>query len=338
MVCSFDFGQLQEWGAGLGLPRYLAKQIVEWVAKRGVADWEKMTNLSKANRELLARELPFELELIKEQAEGEVIKYLWRLRDGKAVESVLILSEDRRTVCVSSQVGCAARCAFCASGQNGLIRDLSGGEIVEQVVRIHGLLAARGERVSHVVFMGMGEPLHNREAVFRAIRYLTDPELMGLSRRRITVSTVGVVEGIRELAESGLDVNLALSLHAPDQELRRRLIPYARQVELEPLMEAVAAYSERTGRNMTYEYTLMAGVNDQPEHATALAALLEGQQCSVNCIPYNPVPGRQLERPSRAAVSQFMRTLRGHGIVATCRITKGDDIAAACGQLALPVL
>jgi 23S rRNA (adenine2503-C2)-methyltransferase len=149
---------------------------------------------------------------------------------------------------------------------------------------------------------------------------------------------VGVIEGIRELAESGLDVNLALSLHAPDQELRRRLIPYARQVELEPLMDAVADYSRVTGRNMTYEYTLMAGVNDQPEHADQLAALLDGQQCSVNCIPYNPVPGRMLERPSREAVSTFMRRLRSYGVIATCRITKGDDIAAACGQLALPVL
>jgi len=335
MVCSLDFAELRARVEGLGLSRFVTTQLVDWVYGKGVTDWDRMTNLSRANRELLAKELPFTLTLDKSQAEGEVVKYLWRLADGKAVESVLILAEGRRTVCVSSQVGCAARCAFCASGQNGLIRDLSCGEIVEQVVRINGVLMEKGERVSHVVFMGMGEPLHNRSAVFPALRHLTDAQLLGISRRRITVSTVGVVEGIHELAQSGLDVNLALSLHAPTQELRRRLIPYAREVDLGSLLEAVALYAATTGRNATYEYTLIAGVNDQPEHAEGLADLLDNQQCTVNCIPYNPVPGRRLERPSRESVSAFMRTLRRRNVVATCRITKGDDIAAACGQLAL---
>jgi 23S rRNA (adenine2503-C2)-methyltransferase len=196
-------------------------------------------------------------------------------------------------------------------------------------------MAREGERVSHVVFMGMGEPLHNREAVFGAIRRLTDPDLLGLSRRRVTLSTVGVVEGIKELAESGLDVSLALSLHAPTQELRKKIIPYAREVELQPVMAAVDHYAEVTGRDVTFEYTLMAGINDQVEHAEALADLLGDRQCTVNCIPYNPVPNRNLQRPSREAVSAFLRALRHRGVVATCRITKGDDIAAACGQLAL---
>jgi 23S rRNA (adenine2503-C2)-methyltransferase len=265
-----------------------------------------------------------------DSADAETVKILWKLRDEKLIESVLIRSGQRRTVCVSSQVGCPARCAFCASGKKGLIRNLSSGEIVEQVVRI----TAR-EPITHVVFMGMGEPLLNLEEVLRAIEAFIDPQRVGLSSRRITLSTVGIIEGIEQVRERGLRVNLVLSLHAPNQKLRQRLIPYARQYPLDELLAAMDRYSSASGRDPTYEYTLMEGINDQPEHARELAALLKSRQCTVNLIPYNRVEGLRLRRPSRGAIETFRAILDDEGIVNTCRFTKGDDIAAACGQLAV---
>ena len=251
------------------------------------------------------------------------------------VESVLICSGDRRTVCVSSQVGCPAKCAFCASGKKGFFRNLKPSEIVEQVVQINSWLASKGEKVSHVVYMGMGEPMKNYEFVLRSIRLLCDPDLLNISQRRITVSTVGVVEGIRRLSGEGLKVNLVLSLHAPNQHVRQKIIPYARQYPLETIMDAMDQYSEKTKRDITYEYTMIEGINDHPDHAHELGKLLRGKQATVNLIPLNPIPGIKLCRPSKQAIKQFRSVLFGHRITNTCRYTKGDDIAAACGQLAL---
>lgn len=317
---------------------YHARQIIDWVYNKGVLEWNSMSNLSKELRQKLPTFLKMPvLELVKVQdsSDMETYKFLWKLRDGRLVESVLICSGDRRTVCVSSQVGCPAKCAFCASGKEGFFRNLRPAEIVEQVVKINAWLLAKGEKVSHIVYMGMGEPLKNYDAVMTSIRLLGEKDLLNLSERRITVSTVGIVEGIKRLAHEGLKVNLVLSLHAPNQKIRTKIIPYARKYPLEDILKAMDEYSHKTKRDITFEYTLIAGINDHPDHALELAHLLHGKQCTVNLIPYNPVAGLRLKRPEKKDIKQFRSVLFGSRIVNTCRYTKGDDIAAACGQLAM---
>ncbi len=330
--------ELEAWLKGRGEASFRAGQIMNWVYQQRVVDWGAMTNLPASLRSALAEWAtlaPLSEVSREESGDGETMKFLFALPDGKRVESVLIMSPDRRTVCVSSQVGCPARCAFCASGKKGLIRNLSAGEIVAQIFHIDHFLRQGEERVSHLVFMGMGEPLENFDAVLRSIQILNHPDLFNFSQRRITLSTVGVIPGIDRLTASNLKVNLALSLHAPSQALRQKLIPYAKKYPLKELLEAVDRYQLRAGRDVTYEYTLMAGINDAKEHADELAILLLRRQATVNIIPYNPVPGLRLKRPSGEAIEAFRAVLTRHGIVNTCRYTKGVDIAAACGQLAL---
>lgn len=326
------------WLADQGEKPFHAKQIIDWIYQKGVLSWDEMSNLSKELREKLAAQIKLPtLEKVRmtESDDKETFKFLWRLRDGQLVESVLILSGTRRTVCVSSQVGCPVRCAFCASGQQGFFRNLRPSEIVEQVLQINQWLAPKGERVSHIVYMGMGEPLKNYESVIKSIHILSDPDLLNISQRRITVSTVGIVEGIRRLSQEGLKINLVLSLHAPNQHIRKKIIPYARKYPLEEIMPAMDEYTQKTKRDITFEYILLEGINDHPDHALELAHMLKGKQCTVNIIPYNPVPGIHLKRPDKKSIKQFRTVLFGSRIVNTCRYTKGDDIAAACGQLAM---
>ena len=336
--CSLSLAELAAWLESQGQPAFRARQLFEWVYRKSVASFDQMTNLSKELRTKLAETFLF--PLIKQvntiqSDEGETVKFLWELPDGQRVESVLICSEDRRTVCVSCQVGCPARCAFCASGKEGLLRNLTTAEIVEQVLSIHRFLQTRGERVSHVVFMGMGEPMENYDAVVEAIARFNDPECLGISQRRITVSTVGVIEGIERLAGEGLQVNLVLSLHAPNQDLRKKIIPYSRKYELSRILTAMDYYAQKTKRDITYEYTLLAGLNDQVEHAEELATLLAGKQCTVNLIPYNPIEKVRFQRPQKEQIELFRDKLESRGIRTTWRYTKGKDIAAACGQLAM---
>ncbi len=321
-----------------GEKEYHARQIIDWVYHKGIVSWEGMSNLSKDLRAKLPKIINLaglKLERVQDSTDMETYKFLWKLRDGSLVESVLICSGERRTVCVSSQVGCPAKCAFCASGKEGFYRNLRPAEIVEQVVQINAWLKAKGEKVSHIVYMGMGEPLKNYESVVKSIRLLGEPTFLNLSDRRMTVSTVGIVEGIKRLAHEGLKVNLVLSLHAPNQKIRLKIIPYARKYPLEEILAAMDEYAHKTKRDITFEYTLIAGINDHPDHAHELAHLLHGKQCTVNLIPYNPVAGLRLQRPEKKAVKQFRSVLFGSRIVNTCRYTKGDDIAAACGQLAM---
>lgn len=336
--CGISLEALKNWLVEKGEKPFHAQQIFSWVYAKSTLDWDKMTNLSQPLRDKLKKafRLPT-LQLVKMQDSNdlETYKFLWRMIDGNLIESVLICSGKRRTVCVSSQVGCPARCAFCASGKGGFIRNLSTGEIVEQIVGINAWLKERGERVCHIVYMGMGEPLKNYEHVVESIRLITDPETLNLSQRRITLSTVGVVDGIKRLANEGLKVSLVLSLHAPNQSIRLKIIPYARKYPLEDIVEAMDHYAKETKRDITYEYILIAGINDHPDHAFELAHLLKGRQCTVNLIPYNPVAGLRLKRPDRKTIKEFRSVLYGCKIVNTCRYTKGDDIAAACGQLAL---
>ncbi len=317
---------------------FRAKQILKWIYEKKVCEWEGMTDLQKGLREQLKTQFSLSSlyqKQIEVSKEGDTSKFLWGLSDGKLVESVLICSEERRTVCVSSQVGCGARCAFCASGKGGFVRNLSAAEIMEQVYQIDRVLHAKSERVSHVVFMGMGEPFENYDNVVKAIHLLNDPARLGISQRRMTVSTVGIIEGIHRFTKEGLSVNLVLSLHAPNQHIRKKIIPYARKYPLEEIIRAMIAFSKESRRDITYEYTLMEGINDLPEHAEELARLLRGQQCTVNLIPYNPVAGLTLKRPEKEAIEAFREILVSEGIVTTWRYTKGKDIAAACGQLAL---
>lgn len=330
--------ELKAWMQQNGQPQFRAGQIFGWLYGKQALSFDQMTDLGAPLRAKLAESFHFstlkQVRILRSE-DGETEKFLWELQDGKKVETVLIYSADRRTVCVSSQVGCPARCSFCASGKQGLIRNLSSAEIVEQVLQIDRHLKGRGERVCHLVFMGMGEPMENYEAVVKAIRIFCSPDAFHISQRRITVSTVGVVEGILRLAKEELKVNLALSLHASNQNLRKKLIPYARKYSMEEIITAVDAYSHHTKRDITYEYTLLAGINDTIESATELAELLKGKQCTVNLIPYNPVEGIRLDRPEKRDIEQFRETLEERGICTTWRFTKGKDIAAACGQLAL---
>lgn len=337
-LCGMFPGELKEWLAQEGEPAYRWKQVFDWVYQKGAISLDEMVNVPKALREKMEESLTFpSLSLVKtdDSDDQETTKYLWKLSDGKLVESVLICSGERRTVCVSSQVGCPARCAFCASGQEGLFRNLTAGEIYEQVLQIHRLLKAKGEKVSHIVFMGMGEPLENYDQVIKTLKLLIHPLALNLSPRRITISTVGVVEGIEKLMHEDIPVNLALSLHAPNQHLRKKIVPYARKYDLKDVLRAVDLYSKKTKRDLTYEYVLLQGINDSLREAKELGELLQGQQCTVNLIPFNPVSGIRLKRPERGAIEAFRETLNRSGVRSTWRYTKGKDIAAACGQLAL---
>ena len=337
-ICSKSLDELKTWMEQNGEKPFRAKQIFDWLYQKGASSFEEMTSISKEFRAKLSASFQFpvlrEARFLQSE-DGETEKFLWELTDGKKVESVLIISGDRRTVCVSCQVGCPARCAFCASGKQGLLRNLSPAEIVEQVLHIDRYLKKKGERVSHIVFMGMGEPMENYDAVVGAIRIFCSPDAFNISQRRVTVSTVGVVEGILRLAEEELKVNLVLSLHAPNQHLRKKIIPYARRYLLEEILTAMDRYSNLTKRDITYEYTLLAGLNDGLEQAKELAELVRGKQCTVNLIPYNPVDGLNLQRPEKDQIVAFREVLEEKGINTTWRYTKGKDIAAACGQLAL---
>lgn len=335
-LCSLTPDQVKDSIQSIGESAFRAQQIVDWVYQKKVDSFDGMTNLSKELRLRLVSIFQFPvIRLLEIKEAEETKKFLWECLDGSRVESVLISSFDRRTVCVSSQMGCPGRCAFCASGKSGLVRSLSPAEIVEQVLHIDRILKEKGERVSHIVFMGMGEPLENYDAVVQSIRILIHEKTLNISQRRITVSTVGVVEGIHRLANEDFKVNLALSLHAPNQMIRQKIIPYARKYPLEEILMALDDYFEKTKRDITFEYTLIADVNDHPTHAVELASILRNKQCTVNLIPYNPIEKLNFERPKKSQITRFYDILTQAGINTTWRYTKGDDIAAACGQLAL---
>lgn len=336
--CSLSIGELEEFLKSLGEEKFRAGQIMDWVYAKGISEWGKTTNLSGTLKKKLQDSFVFpSLTLVRcvESRDGETLKFLWKLNDGAFIESVLIYSNRRRTVCVSSQLGCAAKCSFCASGKKGFFRNLSAAEIVEQARMANVFLRDKGEEISHIVFMGMGEPMQNLDAVIKAIELFHAPYAMNISQRRITVSTVGIVEGINRLSEEKLKVNLVLSLHAPNQYIRKKIIPYAKKYPLEQLLLTMDRYFEKTKRDITYEYILIDGVNDQVEHAMELSKLMKGRQSTVNLIPYNPTPGLRFKKPPRESVERFRKILSDSNIINTCRYTKGDDIAAACGQLAL---
>lgn len=335
---SLTESDLRDWLVSQKEKPFHAGQIFQWMYEKKVGSWEEMTNLSKGLREKLKTSFTLhslKLRRILDSEDGQTTKFLWELTDGNLVESVLIRAPDRRTVCVSSQVGCPARCAFCASGKNGLMRNLETAEIIEQIIHIDRYLKDKDEKVCHIVFMGMGEPFENYDHVLKTIRLINDPKGLNISQRKITVSTVGLVDKIVRFADEGLSVNLVLSLHAPNQNLRKKIIPYARKYDLPDLLDAMLYFARTSKRDITYEYTLMEGINDAEEHALELVQLVKKHPCTVNLIPYNPIEGIKLKRPGKEAIEHFREVLVQNGIPTTWRYTKGKDIAAACGQLAL---
>lgn len=337
--------ELEEYFLEIGEPKYRAKQVLKWIYGQGVNDFEAMTNLSKSLRQKLKETAvvpELELRRTSESKNRDTKKYLFELPQGGELETVQMryideMGPGRLAVCISSQVGCAMACNFCASGVMGLKRHLSTWEIVEQVTRIQNELRPHGERVANVVFMGLGEPLHNYDEVLRAVRLLNYQEGLGIGMRHLTISTSGLVPQIQQLAQEGLPVRLAISLHAVRDELRSQMMPVNRRWNLETLMEACALYYRKTNRRVTFEYILLDGVNDSKEEAEELVRLLNTHKIHslVNLIPWNPVDGVPYKRSSPQNIRTFQQTVTKGGIKCTVRQEKGADIDAACGQLRL---
>ena len=320
----------------LGFPAYRARQLWGWAYRQYVTDYAEMANIPAGLRDAIAARAPLSLlETVRAVAtdDGETIKTLYRTGDDQVLETVLMLYPNRATVCVSCQVGCAVGCAFCATGLMGLSRNLGAGEMVAQVVGAAREARQRGRELTNIVMMGMGEPLQNYVEMMKFINIIHDPHGLDIGARRITVSTSGIVPKIDALAEEPLQLNLAISLHAPDDELRSRLVPINRRYPIATLMAAVDRYIARTGRRVSFEYALMRGVNDGEGTANDLAALLRGRLCHVNIIPLNPVELLPFERPDAAGIERFAGILRTAGIATSVRYSRGLDIDAACGQL-----
>ncbi len=328
-------GEMDKILAQWGWPAYRGRQVRQWVYEKLVLDPVGMSNLSQLDRQKLAEGIDLGIaQLIKNQISTDgTQKILAGWEPGIAAESVMIPEAVRRTACVSSQVGCPVGCKFCALGVLGLKSNLSAERIVQQIFLLNRLLKKRGDRVNHVVFMGMGEPLANYSNLLRAIRILHDPECFNLGARKITVSTVGVPSRMRQLAEENLPLNLAISLHAPDEDLRKELIPWAEHFSLGEILDAAQYYFDRTGREITLEYILLAGVNDSPEQAKRLARIAKKLRANVNLIRYNEVEDLPFDRPKSEAVVNFQNVLRRAGVNAHVRKSRGRDIDAACGQL-----
>ncbi len=326
--------QLREWFVERGAPAYRADQVRRWVFERRAANFDDMTDLPRGLREALAAEFTLFTSRIAvhRQAADGTEKLLLELADQQRIECVLIREHHRRTICISSQVGCAMGCVFCASGLDGVVRNLTEGEIVEQMLCLQRLLP-EDERLSNIVVMGMGEPLANLPALLPALRLAASPAGLGISGRRITVSTVGLPPAMDRLASEKCQYHLAVSLHAPDDELRRQLVPVSRNIPLVSVLEAADRYFEMNHRRLTFEYVLLGGVNDQPEHARRLSELLSGRMALLNVIPYNPVAGLPYVTPAADAQDRFLQILTRAGINVQVRTRKGDKIDAACGQL-----
>ncbi len=332
-LMGLELTELTEEITALGEKSFRAAQLYDWLHKKLAVSYEEMSNISgKLKKELKERFVfePLTLKLMQESAQDGTRKYLFGLSDQNAVETVFMRYRYGNSVCVSSQVGCRMGCAFCASTLGGLTRNLSTAEMLGQVYAVQ---RHTGERVSHVVVMGIGEPLDNYENVLRFIRMLSDEKGLNISQRNITLSTCGLVPGIRKLAEEKLQITLALSLHAVSDEKRKEIMPVAKSYGLKELMEAVDHYFSVTGRRVSFEYALIAGVNDSRADADALAALAAPRHCHVNLIPVNPVTERGLKEPAAAAVKGFLDELTKRHVTATVRRELGRDIDGACGQL-----
>jgi 23S rRNA (adenine2503-C2)-methyltransferase len=332
-------GMLEQFFAARDEKPFRARQLMQWIHQRGVTEFDEMTDLSKKLRDRLREDAQIKLPIVQSRHDSKdgTVKWLFSTDCGQAVETVFIPEPGRGTLCISSQVGCALDCAFCATGAQGFNRNLTSAEIVGQVFVANSELPQRENgdpAVTNVVFMGMGEPLANYRNVIPALELLISDWAYGLSRRRVTVSTSGIVPHIDKLA-SECNVSLAVSLHAPNDELRNKIVPINKLHPIEELLDACWSYAaSRANRFVTFEYVMLRGVNDSIAHADELFELLKGKPAKVNLIPFNPFKGTVFQRSSVDAIRHFQNRLRQRGIVATTRRTRGDDIDAACGQLA----
>ena len=325
--------ELEETMAAMGEKPFKGRQLFEWLHKKTVGSYGQMTNLSQKLRQQLEEKYPLaclEVVDVETSAIDGTQKYLFGLADGNVIESVLMRYHHGNSVCISSQVGCRMGCRFCASTIGGLIRNLTASEMLDQVYRIQELT---GERVSNVVVMGTGEPLDNYDNLVRFVRILSDEKGQNISHRNITVSTCGIVPRIRQLADEGLGITLALSLHAPNDEKRRELMPIANRYSLEEVLPACQYYFEKTGRRITFEYSLVGGKNDGQEDARQLADLISGLNCHVNLIPVNPIKERDYVQSGKKVIGNFKNKLEKYRINVTIRREMGRDINGACGQL-----
>lgn len=335
IIYDYSLEQLQDWMKDNEQPVFRGGQVYDWLYVKRVGSFEEMSNLPKALRDKL--EESFMILTLKEIARFDskdgTVKFLFELHDNHAIETVIMRHSYGNSVCVTTQVGCQIGCRFCASTLTGLKRDLTSGEIVAQVVTAQKMLDATAERVSSIVIMGIGEPFENYDATISFLRTMIHEKGLNIGQRHITVSTSGIVPSIYKFTEENLQVNLAISIHAPNDTLRSKLMPVNRRFPFEDVMEACRNYIAKTGRRITIEYALIGGVNDQPEHAQELAEVLQGMLCFVNLIPVNYVPERNYERTPREDIFEFQRILEKNKINATIRREQGHDIAAACGQL-----
>jgi 23S rRNA (adenine2503-C2)-methyltransferase len=322
------------WMRARGEAPMRARQVRRWLVAGRAETFDEMTDLPLALRRALAEEfLPLGTSIARHlEAQDGTHKLLLRLHDGQLIECVLLQEADRHTVCISTQVGCGMGCVFCASGLGGVVRNLTAGEILEQVIRLRNLLPA-AERLTHVVVMGMGEPLANLDNLLEALDTVTAKDGLGIGARHITISTVGLPAKIRRLADLGKQHHLAVSLHAPSDALRDRIVPTNPNTGLAAILEAADYYFEKTGRQLTFEYVLLHGVNDGVEHAAELARLLHGRNAFINLIPFNDVEGLPYRRPTQEALTAFVERLRQGGVTVKVRKRKGSEIDAACGQL-----
>ena len=332
-IRSMTLEELQAVMEKIGEKPFKAKQIYQWLHEKCAADYEEMTNISRGLRERLAEAYPLSgpraVEVQTSRIDGTQ-KYLFRLADGNVVESVLMRYHHGNSVCISSQVGCKMGCRFCASTLDGWTRNLLPSEMLSQIYQIRRMT---GERVSNVVVMGTGDPLDNYDNLLRFIRMLTDEKGQNISQRNITVSTCGLVPEIRKLAEENLQITLALSLHAPNQQKREQLMPIARRYSLPEVLDACRYYFEKTGRRMTFEYSLVGGENDSQQDAEELSRLIGGLNCHVNLIPVNPIKERSYVQSDKKVTLNFKKKLEKYGINVTIRREMGRDIDGACGQL-----
>ena len=330
-IKSKTLAELREELGTLGLPKYRADQVYSWL-HRGVTDFSQMSNLSKALREDLAQRYDIAWAEIRQKqvSKDGTVKYLFRLPDGEHVESVLMRYHHGTSICISTQVGCKMNCSFCATGKSGFSRNLSASEILSQV---QAASLDEGERISHIVLMGMGEPLDNYDNVLRFLELVTSPEGLNVSMRHISLSTCGLVDRIYDLADKRLQLTLSVSLHAPNDEIRSRTMPVNRRWNMEQLLKACKYYCERTGRRISFEYAMISGVNDMDWCAKELASRLKGILAHVNLIPVNDVTGTGYKKSGLERQKRFVSLLEERGVTATVRRTLGSDIDASCGQL-----
>ncbi len=334
-IYSLQLQEMKDWLSENGEKPFRAEQIFDWLYKKRVTSFEDMSNLSKELRDKLDGQYQITTlnTVIQQTSSDGTIKFLFELHDGYSIETVLMRHDYGNSVCVTTQVGCRIGCTFCASTLGGLKRHLEAGEIVAQVVKVQKALDETGERVDSVVIMGIGEPFDNYNNMLSFLKIINHDKGLNIGARHITVSTSGIIPKIYQFADENMQINFAISLHAPNTELRSRLMPINKAYKLDDLMKAVRYYIDKTGRRISFEYGLFGGVNDSTEHAEELAELINGLKCHVNLIPVNYVPERDYVRTPRDKIFAFERTLKNRGINVTIRREHGHDIDAACGQL-----